>query len=57
MLHTEDAVTLLRALRPATAVTTPNGTGLVLAQVRNLVTVVERGVVRVYERHEVEVAQ
>lgn len=44
---------LLRALRAYTAVTTPTGTGLVLAQLRNKVTVLESGVVRVLERHEV----
>lgn len=54
MLSTPLAVTLLRSLRPHTVVATPTGTALVLAQLKDKVTVLEGGVVRVYERFEVE---
>lgn len=53
MLNTSHACQVLRSLRPQTAVSTPTGTGLVLAQVRHNVTVLESGTVRVLERYQV----
>lgn len=51
------ALTVLRSLRPLTHVRTPSGEALVLCQLREHVTVLERGTVRVYERWECEAAQ
>lgn len=49
------AVEVLRGLRPTSAVTTPDGVGIVLAQLRDKVTVLGfDGVVRVYDRFRVE---
>jgi hypothetical protein len=57
MVRTIDSteVEVLRTLPRCTVVLTPTGVAEVVCQLRNEVTVIERGVVCVYERHEVEV--
>ena len=55
MLSASTAVTLLRSLRPRTAVTLADGsTGLVMCQTRELVTVLVGSTVRVVERWQCE---
>ena len=55
MLSASTAVTLLRSLRPHTAVTLTDGSsGMVMCQFRELVTVLVGSTVRVVERWECE---
>lgn len=55
MLNTDDAVTILRSLRPHTAVTLPDGSrALVMCQLREKVTVMHGSTVLVVDRWECE---